>query len=113
MSGLCIEKRGELLLIRCSERLTLEVTGHLKSELEMRFVEGLFSVLALDLSPVYFLDSSGIGLLMTLRSRAARLGIVCWLLCPSSEVVRTLELVKLFDFFEYAESEKELGLLVD
>jgi anti-sigma B factor antagonist len=108
-----IEVRSGLLLVRCSGRLSIEMTGRLKNELDMRLREGGLTVFALELSRVRFLDSSGIGLLVTLRSRAVSRGMDFRLLRPSEEVVRTLELVKLGDFFEYAESEKELDLRID
>lgn len=110
MRDYTVERRGVVLMIRCAGRLTIEVTGRLKSEVDELFREGGFSVFAVDLSRVRFLDSSGIGLLVTLHSRSLSRKLPFRLLSPSEEVSKTLDLVKLYDFFEYVGREDELDL---
>lgn len=108
-----IKRRGNALLVRCAGQLTIEVAGRIKRDLDACFNEGGFSVLAMDLSQVRYLDSSGIGLLVALHSRTLSRDLAFRLLAPSEEVGKTLNLVKLLDFFKYVGSVEDLDLLVD
>ncbi|MEF2144099.1 MAG: STAS domain-containing protein [Desulfovibrionaceae bacterium] len=111
MRGFVLERLGRALLVRCTGPLTIEVVGDLKREMEGHFAVGGFAVLAVDLSDVDFLDSSGIGALVSLNSRAASTGRLFRLLKPSIKVQKTLDLVKLLDFFSFEECEQNLELL--
>ena len=64
-------------------------------------VAGSPSSVTLDLAGVTFLDSSGLGALLTLHSRCQTDGIAFRAINPSSQVCRVLELTNLTELFNF------------
>lgn len=92
-----------------SGNLTCELTQKIRGEAEA-FLAGLGEqpVLACDLSAVRFLDSSGIGFLVFLNNKIRQKGGRLFLMQPSAEVRKTLDLVQLLSFFDLVDNEVEL-----
>lgn len=112
MEGLSIEKKSKAVLAVYDGELTLDVTQDLKKNLKHALDETGFKILVLDLSKVNFIDSSGIGFLVSLASRLRNAGVDFRMLKPSVQVGKTLELVQLKSYFNIIESGEELeGLL--
>ena len=108
MEGLRFEFRNGSLLSSYDGELTLELTGDLKREVQEKIDSTGCELLAMDLSRVNFIDSSGIGFLVSLASRLKSAGIDFVLYRPSAQVAKTLELVQLKDHFKTVDSEREL-----
>ncbi len=108
MDELQVEKTGTTCLISFSGELTLEITPQLKKEVEEPLMKDGCRTLVMDLSQTNFLDSSGIGFLVALNNKIKQTGKKFYLFKPSSQVRKTLSLVKLIDYFTVLETREEL-----
>jgi len=90
--------------------MTLDVTGELKVAFDAILADA--ECLILDLSGVSFIDSSGIGFLVSLASRVENEAKSFYLYRPGAQVVRTLELVQLKKYFKIIGTEEELAPLM-
>jgi anti-sigma B factor antagonist len=108
MERMSIEKKGQACILRYSGELTLEVIDSLKDEIEGYLSGDECMVLVMDLSQTVFLDSSGIGFLVHINNRKTTKNKEFYLLAPSPQVRKTLNLVKLIDFFNILEQEDEI-----
>ena len=111
MENLTWLQKGNCLVARYSGEITMEITQDFKREMEKALEQDQTGILVLDLSEVNFMDSSGIGFLVACNTRLQASGKLLVLLCPSSQVRKTLGLVQLMDFFKVAESEQDLDAL--
>lgn len=109
MENLRVERRGALALAEFSGEMANEKVPPLRRELEAALDGPGCRALVLALSGVVFLDSSGIGLLVSLAARAKAAGRTFGLLAPSPQVRKTLQLVRLIAFFRVLESEADLA----
>ena len=100
------------MFVRLDGQVTFEHAEELRTGIEKQLGGSDFECLVVDLSKVEFLDSSGIGLLVALNSRVYGGGSRFALLAPTPRVRKTLELVKLLDFFLVARDEVELDVLL-
>jgi anti-anti-sigma factor len=82
-------ERGETVVLRLSGELDLTGTAHLLSQAE-NIASG--AALALDLSGLSFMDSSGLKVLMNLERRSRREGWSLMIENPHGQVLRLLEL---------------------
>lgn len=112
MEGLSIESKDGAVAAAFDGELTLEVTQDLKAEILKALEESGKGRLVLDLSKVSFIDSSGIGFLVSMASRLKSSGIDFHLYRPSIQVSKTLELVQLKNHFNTVESEQDLDELL-
>jgi len=108
MERIKIDKKGQACILRYSGELTLEVIDTLKDEIEEYLNGPECTVLVMDLSNTVFLDSSGIGFLVHINNRKTTKNKEFYILAPSSQVRKTLSLVKLIDFFNIIDDESEL-----
>lgn len=111
MENLTWLNSGACLVGRYSGEITMEITHDFKAEVEKALEASGTVALALDLSGVSFMDSSGIGFLVACNTRLQTSGKTLVLLTPSQQVRKTLGLVQLMEFFKVAESEGELSAL--
>ena len=111
MEGLLIEKRNGLILVVYSGEITLDVTSGIKAEINEAMQSTDYKNLVMDLSNVSFIDSSGIGFLVSLNSRIRNAGKTFYLFKPSPQVVKTLELVQMIKYFKAIDSDEELEAL--
>lgn len=109
MENLRLERRGSLCLAVVAGELANERVQDLRSELERALEDSGCGVLVLDLAGVPFLDSSGIGLLVSLAARAKAAGRRFCLLDLSTQVRKTLELVQLLAYFEVLSGRQDLA----
>ena len=109
METVKIERKTDTLFLYISGEITLERTGILKQETEELLKAGSFSNLVLELSKVSFVDSSGIGFLVSLNTKIRSMGRRMYLLKPSIQIKKTLDLVQLTTFFHIVEHEAELS----
>lgn len=107
MEKLTLERKDAVLLARLIGEVTLDITNDLKRVLNEELVSGV-EKLVLDLSKVDFMDSSGIGLLVSVNTRMRSGGKSFFLFNPSPQVEKTLNLVQLISFFEILADEDEL-----
>lgn len=84
-------------LIKIPARLDIEAVYEHREASEKVVAEGKPCVL--DVSEVHFIDSTGVGLLIRLQKRSRLLGQQLILLCPSENIQRALQMMKLDDFF--------------
>lgn len=111
MENLTWLRKGPFLLAAFSGEITMEVTQDFKQAVEAALEKEQSPALALDLSGVSFMDSSGIGFLVSCNTRLQSLGKRLVLLCPSPQVRKTLGLVQLMEFFTVAETHEALDSL--
>lgn len=111
MQGLEAEMRGSALVITCEGEITFENTAEIRELVEGRMATEEYSAMVLDLSSVTFMDSSGIGTLVALDSKVYNCGKKLFLLSPTEQILKTLQLVKLSEFFDFISDPDELDLL--
>ena len=111
MEGLLIEKRDGLVAVVYSGEITLDVTTGIKAEISAATGDVDYKNLIMDLSNVSFIDSSGIGFLVSLNSRVRNAGKTFYLFKPSPQVVKTLDLVQMIKYFKIISSDEELAAL--
>jgi anti-sigma B factor antagonist len=110
MENVYLKRREKALIIQYVGELTINVVSELKERIYPELADPALAAIVVDLSEVEFLDSSGIGFLIALRSKVRNSSKLFFLLHPSQPVRKTLELVKLVNFFETLEDEDELTL---
>ena len=108
MENLRLERRGGLVLAAFAGELANEKVPALRREMDAVLKDPACHVLALDLAGVTFLDSSGIGLLVSLATRGKAAGRAFVLFAPSLQARKTLELVRLIGYFQVVEDEAAL-----
>jgi anti-sigma B factor antagonist len=90
---------GDLVVCVTGE-ITIDDVAGLKDRLGALLAEsGDAARLVLDLSGVGFIDSTGIGFLVSSKARVREAGMEFVLASPSEPVARTLALVQLTEFF--------------
>lgn len=107
MESLQIEKMGGAVVVSLSGELTLELTERIKKEME-EVLDREWNILAMEVSGIEFMDSSGIGFLVATNNKTKQAGREFYLYRPSPQVVKTLKLVNLYGFFRVINSEEEL-----
>jgi anti-sigma B factor antagonist len=108
MERMSTEIQGQTCILRYSGELTLEVIDSLKDEIEGYLSRPECMVLVMDLSKTVFLDSSGIGFLVHINNRKTIKNKEFYLLDPSPQVRKTLNLVKLIDFFNIIDDVSDI-----
>jgi len=108
MDAFGVERRDNALRINFKGEITLEITTDIKKQIDSTLKEPGFQAVIIDLSQITFIDSSGIGFLVALNTRVMGQGKALYLFQPSGQVVKTLELVQLANFFKTLKNEDEL-----
>ena len=111
MHELHIESKEEAVFVVLKDEVTLEISAALRKEIEAALSDQDFNVVVVDMSAISLMDSSGIGLLVSLNTNLQAAGKKLFLLRPSFYVMKTLELVRLGQFFSIANDEEELAAL--
>lgn len=109
MENLRLEAGGQSLIIRYGGELTKETSADLKRAVEQGLNEHDIELVAFDMSQVTLLDSSGIGFLVSLNTTVQGLGRRLVLFSLAERLRKTLDLVRLGDFFTIASSEAGLA----
>ncbi|WP_027186099.1 STAS domain-containing protein [Desulfovibrio inopinatus] len=112
MEKLNVCNKNGAAIIDYEGEITIEITPEIKQVISEVIENNDVSAVVLDLSRVSFMDSSGIGFLVSCNTRLQNAGKELFLYRPSSQVCKTLELVQLLNFFEVAEDEDELTALL-
>jgi len=89
--------------------ITLEITGDLKRRLDAELDGNEVATVVIDLSDVTFMDSSGIGFLVSVNTRMRSAGRSFFLYRLSKPVEKTLGLVQLLQFFQILADETALA----
>jgi anti-sigma B factor antagonist len=108
---LTIRRESEALLLQYAGELTLEITGDLKRRLDGELDSGEVKTVVIDLSEVSFMDSSGIGFLVSVNTRMRSSGKAFFLYKLSPAVEKTLGLVQLLQFFQILSDEAALAAI--
>ena len=111
MEKLTIRRASGALMLRYVGEITLEITGDLKRRLEKELEIGEVTAVVVDLSEVSFMDSSGIGFLVSVNTRMRSSGKAFYLYKLSSAVEKTLGLVQLLQFFQILSDEAALAAI--
>jgi anti-sigma B factor antagonist len=109
VENLTIRRLGGALLLKYAGEITLEMTADLKRRLEAELEEGEVRTVVIDLSAVPFMDSSGIGFLVSCNTRMKSAGKAFYLYQLSPAVEKTLGLVQLLSFFSVLADEAALS----
>jgi len=109
VENLTIRRESDVLMLKYAGEITLEITGDFKRRLDTELGEGDVRAVVVDLSGVPFMDSSGIGLLVSINTRMRSSGKAFYLYQLSQPVERTLGLVQLLDFFQVLKDEAALS----
>jgi anti-sigma B factor antagonist len=101
LTVVCRENNGT---VRCVLKGELDLAAETSALDELTpVIERGPDVIVFDLSGVEFIDSTGLRVLLTCRSKAAEAGSRLVLTAPSNAVQRLLEVTKLADRFEVDE----------
>ena len=111
METVQVSRKNGVCIFKYSGELTLEVVDRLKEEIGSYLQNQDCDSVVMDLSGVSFLDSSGIGFLVHLNNQRKEQGKGFYIYNPSSQVRKTLSLVRLLDYFQVLEQEKDLDKL--
>lgn len=111
MEKLTLSCGNGLLLLRYAGEITLEITGELKRRLDEALRDDSVQAVVIDLSGVSFMDSSGIGFLVSINTRMRSSGRSFYLYRLNPAVEKTLGLVQLLSFFEILKDESALATL--
>jgi anti-sigma B factor antagonist len=112
VENLTIRRGQGALLLAYAGEMTLEVVPGLKRTVEAELASDEVSAIVLDLSGVEFMDSSGIGFLVSMQTRMRAAGKAFHLVHLSVKVRKTLNLVQLLTYFSVIEKEEDLAALV-
>jgi anti-sigma B factor antagonist len=104
-----IDRQDDTLFLRLQGEFTFGAATELRQAAE-EALDSPFWAMVVDLSHVPFMDSTGIGTLVAINSKVYAAGRRFALLSPGERVLKTLELVRLQDFFIIARDEEELEL---
>ena len=108
MGSLKSIQQGSTLFFQITGELTLEEATPLRAEIKETMQAIDFEHVILDMNDVPFIDSSGIGMLVSLNTSVKGQGKALFLLNPTEQTRNTLELVQLLDFFHILDGEDEL-----
>ena len=108
MEKLSITHLGNALMLHYVGEITLEITGDLKRSLDAELDGKDVPAVVIDLSDVTFMDSSGIGFLVSANTRMRSAGRAFYLYRLSKPVEKTLGLVQLLQFFKVIVDEAAL-----
>jgi anti-anti-sigma factor len=108
---LTIKRISDALMLQYVGEITLEITGDLKRHLDAELEAGEVQTVIVDLSEVPFIDSSGIGFLVSVNTRMRSSGKACYLYKLSPAVEKTLGLVQLLEFFQILSDEAALAAI--
>ena len=103
-----IKIQDGILTLKCGKEVTIETIYAFKEQVEHDSESSEVEAVVADLSEARFLDSSGIGFLVSLNSRLKSNNKNMYLLRPSEQICKTLELVRLISFFTIIEDEMEI-----
>jgi anti-sigma B factor antagonist len=106
---LTLSRIGNALMLHYAGEITLEITGDLKRRLDAELEGDAISTVVIDLSDVSFMDSSGIGFLVSANTRMRSAGRSFYLYRLSRPVEKTLGLVQLLQFFQILSDEAALA----
>jgi len=108
---LTLRRVSDALMLHYVGEITLEITGELKRSLEKELDAGGVEAVIVDLSDVSFMDSSGIGFLVSVNTRMRSSGKAFYLYKLSPAVEKTLGLVQLLQFFQILSDEAALAAI--
>jgi len=103
-----ISTQDGILTLKCGREVTIETIYEYKEQIEKDSESPKVETVVADLSDARFLDSSGIGFLVSLNSRLKCSNKNMYLLRPSEQICKTLGLVRLLSFFTIIEDEREI-----
>lgn len=114
MAHIDLRNHDTVLVATLSGELTLDNLAQIRSELEVVLNRQGVEDIVFDLAGITFLDSSGLGVLVSASTRARASGRRILLYRPSREVTRLLEAAQLTGLFPLlADEEDLLALLPD
>lgn len=108
MEKLTLSRIGHAIMLHYVGEITLEITGDLKHRLDAELEDDGIRVVVIDLGDVPFMDSSGIGFLVSVNTRMRSAGRAFYLYRLSQAVERTLGLVQLLEFFQILSDQAAL-----
>ena len=111
MDLLSMSQTGNVCVFHYSGELTLEVIDRLKEEMWGYLEQYACETVVMDLSDISFLDSSGIGFLVHLNNQRREEEKGFYLYRPSPQVRKSLNLVRLFEYFQVLDKESDLDRL--
>lgn len=111
MEKLTLSRINQIVLLKYAGEITLEITSDLKRRLDAELTDDSVRGVVIDLSDVPFMDSSGIGFLVSINTRMRSSGRSFFLCRLSRAVEKTLGLVQLLGFFEILKDENSLAAI--
>lgn len=94
----CTEN-ASMALIRFEGEIVMDAVQDFKADIEQFLEASNRPDIAIDLSRVTFMDSSGIGFLIGLRKRYGEGGRTLSLIAPTPPIKKLLDMLKLTDYF--------------
>lgn len=108
MEALRIDKKEDTYFIHLPMEITQPLSYEYKTQMDKVFLSNDFKTLVFDMQELRGINSCGIGFLVSMHSKCVNAGKRMFLLGPEAQILRTLELVQLHQFFHIINSEDEL-----
>jgi anti-sigma B factor antagonist len=112
METIKTERREPAVIFRLRAEIAQQVSAPLREEVQQALEDDTFDIFVFDLSEITVMDSSGIGFLVAQNTRIKGSGKTMYLLKPSPQVRKALELVQLINFFAILDDEDDLEALL-
>lgn len=107
-----MERVGATLLVHLPGQLPTELLPELRRQLEEAVQAPGLENVVVDLQAATFMDSSGIGLLVTLKGWAAQYGRALNIYKPGPQVMKALNLVHLANTFAFLHDASSLEAML-
>lgn len=99
MNRLALKETDQAVILGLSGEIIMDVVPDLKAEIEQLVMQSAKTELVADLGAVTFMDSSGVGLLLSLRHLCQNRGKAFHLANPSPPIKKLLDMLRLTEYF--------------
>jgi len=108
MEALRIAKIQDVVLLTLPKEITIPVGHEVRATLNELLDANGFEALVVDMSRLQAINSAGIGLLVSFKTKCAAAKKTLYLAAPPAPVLKTLQLVQMEAIFNFAESAEAL-----
>lgn len=108
MEKMRVVKKGNGLIIGFTEEISLSLASMARDSIVKEMESPEVQAVLFDLATIAALNSMGIGLMVATKTNCTKAGKKFYLLSPSEAVLRTLDVVKMRNFFEVVEDTDSL-----
>ncbi len=108
MENMRIARRGNGLVVSFIEEISLALASKARDSISEKMDDPSIKSVLFDLENIASLNSMGIGLMVATKTNCTKNGKKFFLLSPSEAVLRTLDVVKMRNFFNTLQSVEDI-----